>query len=79
MALLAKLTKQGRDVSPNFSARYAPTVFAKHPDAEGCNNKAFAGAMERMLNAGRIQIGNSKGPPSRQYKRLVFAQPPEAE
>jgi RecA-family ATPase len=70
--LLDTLTAQGRDVSPNRSSAFAPTVFAKHPNRQGVSKKEFEGAMERLLTLGRIRIETS-GPPSRLRSRLVIA------
>jgi RecA-family ATPase len=71
--LLAKFTTQGRDVSPNRSQSYAPTVFAKHPAGAGIHPRAFASAMERLLDGGRIEV-EITGPPSRRHSRLVIVQ-----
>jgi RecA-family ATPase len=70
--LLGTFTAQGRDVSPKPSQTYAPSVFEKHPNAEGITKRGFASAMERLLTAGRILV-ETVGPPSRQYKRLIIA------
>lgn len=70
--LLAAFLAQGRDVSANPSVTYAPTVFEKHPSANGVTKKAFAAAMERLLSAGRLRV-DTDGPPSKQRSRLVFA------
>jgi RecA-family ATPase len=76
LELLAALTAQGRDVSPNQSSAHAPCVFEKHPSAEGVTRKQFAAAMERLLASDRIRI-ETIGPPSRRYKRLTIAPPKE--
>lgn len=47
---------QGRYVSASPGPTFAPTVFAKHPDAEGVTRRAFNTAMETMLRAGRLRI-----------------------
>ena len=70
--LVASFNAQGRDVSPNRSNTYAPTVFAKHPDAEGLRKDRLEDAMNRLLKEGRIKVQTS-GPPSRQRSRLVEA------
>jgi RecA-family ATPase len=70
--LLDKFTAQSRDVSPNVSNTYAPSVFEKHPNAEGVTRKQFVAAMERLLASERISVENV-GPPSRRYKRLRIA------
>ena len=75
--LLAVFEAQGRDVSPNPSKTYAPTVFENHPQAEGVRKRAFEGAMNRLLRDGRIRI-DKFGPPSKQRSRLAVA-PPKQE
>ena len=69
--LLGKLEAQGRDVSPKPSQSHAPTIFAKHPNAEGLRKRDFADAMERLLDARRIEV-ETAGPPSRRHSRLVL-------
>jgi RecA-family ATPase len=75
--LLSAFDAQGRDVSPNLSNTYAPSVFEKLPNAEGIARKQFIAAMERLLASGRIRI-EASGPPSRRYKRLITAPLKEA-
>ena len=75
--LLRSFETQGRDVSPNPSRTYAPTVFEDHPKADGVRKRAFQGAMERLLCCGRIQL-ETFGSPSRQRKRLAIAPSREA-
>jgi RecA-family ATPase len=70
MELLGLFESQGRNVSPNESKTYAPTVFAAHPNAKGITKRMFALAMERLFQANRIRIEVS-GPPSRKRERLV--------
>lgn len=70
LKVLTRMAEEGRDVSPNRSASYAPTVFAKQPDGEGCNKAAFEKAMERLLAARKIKI-QKHGPPSRTTYRLL--------
>jgi len=72
--LLIALNSQERELSPNLSNAYAPSVFEKHPDAEGVSKKAFANAMERLLKTGRITV-ETAGPPSRRSKRLIVTPP----
>jgi hypothetical protein len=74
--LLQAHAAQGRDVSPKVSNTFAPSVFAKHPSAEGVTKHAFAHAMERLLAANRIRV-EMIGPPSRRYSRLAIAPPQE--
>jgi RecA-family ATPase len=61
---------QGREVSPNPSKTYAPTVFAAHPDAKGITAKAFSLAMERLLKDCKIHV-EALGPKSKRRKILA--------
>ena len=70
--LLATFENQDRDVSPNRGPTYAPTEFAKDPDANGVNKRALETAMAQLLKAGRIRV-ETFGPPSKQRKRLRLA------
>jgi RecA-family ATPase len=70
LALLGNFETQGRRVSPNPGANYAPSVFEKESDAEGITRTAFANAMSSLLKANRIHIV-SEGPPSRRRDRLM--------
>jgi RecA-family ATPase len=72
--LLRKMASQGRDVSSRPSQTYAPTVFEKHPNAEGIRKREFASAMERLLIAESILVEPS-APPSRRYSKIVFSRP----
>jgi len=67
---LAVRTAQGIDVGPNTGANYAPSVFAKMPEANGCRSKALAAAMERLLSAKRIKI-DKIGSASKQKSIIV--------
>ncbi len=72
LELLRLREGQGRPVSPSPSSTdYAPKIFALHADAKGFAKKAFADAMERLLEAGTIRVGFD-GPPSKQKKKIVF-------
>jgi RecA-family ATPase len=70
--LVGKFQAEGRDVSPNRSPSFAPTVFAKHPDRSGLSKNDFEAAMNRLLGAKKIQVEKS-GSPSKQHSRLVIA------
>lgn len=70
LKLLADFAEQGRRVNSQGGTTYAPTVFARHPDAEGCTKRAFKTAMERLLSAKKIRI-EAEGPPSRRVTFLV--------
>jgi RecA-family ATPase len=73
LSLLKRTTDAGRDLSPKHSQTFAPTVFAKQPDAEGCSKHDFEKAMERLLASGRIKV-EKYGPPSRSYSRIALAE-----
>jgi RecA-family ATPase len=68
--LLIAFKAQGRSVSPNRSANYAPAVFERHPEAQGVTKRAFVLAMERLLKDDRVRI-ETTGSPSRQRQHLV--------
>ena len=72
--LLAEFSRQGRDVSPNRSNSFAPTVFAKNPASKGCKGSALEKAMETLLKSNRIAIDHF-GPPSKRRQRLVLVSP----
>ncbi|MEM8551091.1 MAG: AAA family ATPase [Pseudomonadota bacterium] len=58
LALLDQFTAEERFVSSTPCATYAPTQFAKHPNAEGVRKAAFATAMNNLF--GRGEIVNAK-------------------
>jgi RecA-family ATPase len=70
--LVARFEREGRDVSPNPSATYAPKVFAEQPDGGGMTAKAMRAAMDRMFAAKRIKV-DTIGPASRRRSRIVLA------
>ena len=76
--LLSDLAAQGRDVSPNRSATFAPAVFERHPNADRLTKKSFEGAMERLLASKRIGV-QIFGSPSRLRSRLVLNSDGRAE
>lgn len=53
--LLRMLNDQGRDVNPSAGPNYAPSVFSKHPDAEGITKEAFRNAMEILFSNGAVR------------------------
>lgn len=67
---LRRFTEQGRYVSANFGASYAPAAFVKAGKAEGMTKKALAAAMESLLASGRLKVERA-GPASRSVSRLV--------
>lgn len=70
LRLLEERNAQGRAVTPNKAAGYAPKELAAMPAANGTTAEAFATAMERLLAAGEI-IAEEYGPPSKRRLRLV--------
>lgn len=76
LALLALFASNDRTVSDRRSPSFAPTVFAKHPDAEGITKGQFEKAMERLFRDGMIAV-EEVGPLSRRHRRIVLANPPQ--
>jgi len=72
MAVFSKLTDQGQALGPNVGPSYAPKKISGHPDAKGYTKGDLAGAMQRLLDGGRLRI-EVTGPPSRRYTQLVAA------
>jgi hypothetical protein len=72
MAVFSKLTDQGQALGPNIGPSYAPKKISGHPDAKGYTKIDLAGAMQRLLDTGRLRI-EVTGPPSRRYTQLVAA------
>ncbi len=70
LELLAEFEDQGRDVSPNRSSTFAPTEFAKMPEADGVTKKSFEGAMARLLKGNKRIYIETFGPKSHERKRL---------
>lgn len=70
--LLEERNAQGRWVTPNKAAGYAPKELAAMPAAAGATAVALAHAMERLLTAKRIMT-ETFGPPSKLRQRLVVA------
>ena len=70
LSILRQFSEQGRRVSSQPCSSYAPTLFEKHPDANGIRKKGFAIAMERLLQGNRIHLAIS-GPPSKRRQHLA--------
>lgn len=72
LLLLAKFTARNINVSANSGSTHAPSKFAKEREAkaEKVSKAALAGAMSRLLDAGRIRT-ESTGRSDRQSHRLV--------
>ena len=73
--LLLRWTEQKRQVSVNRSSTYAPTTFAKQPEAAGLTSKDLAAAMERLLRDGLVENRTiAKGKETRSHLVVVGAQ-----
>jgi RecA-family ATPase len=72
LTLLRRRASQGRNVSDKAGSTYAPTEFAKEPEAKRAKitNKALADAMARLFAAGKLAVV-IKGSPSRERSRIV--------
>lgn len=68
--LLEERNAQGRWVTPNKAAGYAPKELATMPSAAGTAPFALANAMERLLAAKRISV-EEYGSPARRRQRLI--------
>jgi hypothetical protein len=68
--LLEERNTQGRWVTPNKAAGYAPKEFSSMPGAGDCTAAALANAMERLLTSKRISV-ETFGPPSKLRQRLI--------
>lgn len=73
MAVLRRLTNEGRPVSPALGKNYAPTMLAREREADGIARKALEDAMADLLASGVIRV-EVKGAPTRQRKRLVITE-----
>ena len=73
--LLARYSRQNRNLSPNKGPTYAPAILANEPEAAGIKSRALCGAMNRLLASGAI-VNQVDGPPSKQRARLVIATTP---
>jgi RecA-family ATPase len=54
LALLEEYTAQGRYVSASPGSTYAPALFYRHPNSEGCTKVAFTAAMNTLFRRGDI-------------------------
>ena len=78
LALLGAYDDQGRRVSPNTGANYAPAMFERDDDSEGVTSKAFARAMTKLLKENRIHI-EKVGSASKQRDKLTPGPAPAKE
>jgi RecA-family ATPase len=71
------LIDQNQDLSPLETSRhYAPTKIAEHPRSGTIRKQELKAAMQRLLDAGRIYIETTPGPPSRQKKQIRLGSNP---
>lgn len=70
---LRMATAQGRQFSPSRCSTFAPTCFARMPEAKGYRANVLAMAMERLLSSGAVTV-TTKGPPSKQRAVLTLPQ-----
>ena len=70
LALLTAYDEQGRTVSPNGGANFAPAIFERDDDADGVKKAAFGRAMGRLFKTNRIHI-ETVGPPSKRRAKLA--------
>ena len=72
LALLARFTRDNRNVRDKTGANFAPALFAKEPEAKtaGFNSKALEAAMRRLFKAEKIW-NEPCGKPSRQTFRIA--------
>lgn len=68
--LLRSFYEDRRRVNSSGGNTYAPTVFAKHPDAEGVTKTGFRFAMERAFADGKARL-EVDGPKSRRVHYIV--------
>lgn len=72
LKLLRLFNEMDRHVSPSRSASYAPTVFAKHPEAEGVGKRALSTAMETLLSSGAVIIAeHGRGASTRKHLEVA--------
>jgi RecA-family ATPase len=74
MALLARFTREGRNVTDKKGTTYAPACFAKEREAtsQKLNKGVLTDAMLRLFDSGKIRVV-TEGPKSRQRSRIVKA------
>jgi RecA-family ATPase len=70
LRLLAKFTAQGRRVRASAGHGYAPSLFAKQPEAGGISKRGFEAAMERLFEAQKVEV-RTEGPPSKTSSYLA--------
>jgi RecA-family ATPase len=76
LQLVERYNQEGRTVGDKNGHSYAPTQFAKEPEAKdaGLRKEALADAMRRLFAAKKIHI-EQYGRPSNQHRRIVTGPP----
>ncbi len=69
LELLGRYCEQGRYVNSSGGTTYAPTAFARDPDAKGISKAAFRNAMNKLFRDKKIKTVEF-GPPSKRRSRI---------
>ena len=72
LTILGRYQRDGRNVSEHGGARYAPTCFAREPEAAGSTPEDFKRAMVRLFAQEKIRV-DEYGKPSNRHARIVLA------
>jgi RecA-family ATPase len=72
LSLVQAFSAEGRRVSPQPSANYAPLQFSRDHRAEGVSKRALMDAMGRLFADGRIRVAE-EGPPSKRRTTITMA------
>jgi hypothetical protein len=72
LELLSFHNETKQNVSASRSNTYAPTLFARHADADGIKKRQFEAAMQRLFKTKQIAV-EERGSPSKLRKCLVLA------
>ena len=70
LKLLKQCREAGMELSDKAGSKYAPTIFAGLPDAEGVSKKQFTSAQNRLLLGREIVLRDNDAPPSKRRKFL---------
>jgi len=77
LKLIGRFEEQGRNVSASPTANnYAPTMFAKDPEASGIRKQDFINAMDRLFHNNKIRV-EQYGRAARPASKLVKVTQPE--
>lgn len=72
LEMVDRFNREGRNVSPSLGANYAPTVFSRHPRADGMSRGQLESAMNTLLDAGKIVV-EMVGYKSKQRQNITLA------